>query len=179
MAQRSGACQGCLVFMSSEATNQLDPSFPVNGKVDRKEYTDVRKLLEAATSRRYRWSTATEERARQNRALAVQDAQESQGGCMPKAPQQAPSSSLGTHIQHAGDERSARVCRSEEIRVAASVFLCRLFLIRQSISHPQISMCASCKQPTHNQHTTNTQPINQSTNQPNNKGFFRVDAKVF
>ena len=94
--------------MSSEATNQLDPSFPVNGKVDRKEYTDMRKLLEAATGGRYRWSTATRERARQNRALAVQDAQESQGGCLPQAPQQAPSSSLGTHIQHGGHERSAR-----------------------------------------------------------------------
>ena len=31
--------------MSSEATNQLDPSFPVTGKVGRKAYAALRKLL--------------------------------------------------------------------------------------------------------------------------------------
>ena len=121
--------------MISEATNQLDPSFPVNGKVDRKEYTDMRKLLEVATGGRYRWSTATEEKARQNRALAVQGAQESQGGCLPQAPLARIFSMVAMSEVHA-------VCRSEEIRVAASVFLRRLFLIRQSISRPRISMCA-------------------------------------
>ena len=40
--------------------------------------------------------------------FAVHEAQESQGGCLPTGPQQAPSSSLGTHIQHGGDERCAR-----------------------------------------------------------------------
>ena len=58
-----------MAFISSEATNQLDPQYPHSGKVDRKEYADMRKLLEAATGGRYRWSTATEERARQNRML--------------------------------------------------------------------------------------------------------------
>ena len=55
---------GVLAMVSSEATNQLDPQFPASGRVDKKEYTDIKKLLECATGGPYRWTTATEERAR-------------------------------------------------------------------------------------------------------------------
>ena len=78
--ERIRACLGRVAFMSSEATNQMDPSFPGAGKVDRKEYADIRKLLEAATGGRYRWSTATEERARMKTELDRQCSASSEHG---------------------------------------------------------------------------------------------------
>ena len=128
--------------MSSKATNQLDPSFPVNGKVDRKEYTDMRKLLGAATGGRYRWSTATEERARRNRALAVHRNRRVAACHKPRSRRRL--HLLARIFSMVAMSEVHAVCRSEEIRVAASVFLRRLFLIRQSFSRPRVSMCASC-----------------------------------
>ncbi|CAJ1446118.1 unnamed protein product, partial [Effrenium voratum] len=58
--ERARAWRAHVAFLSAEATNQLSPpTF-----VDKKEYTDMKKLLEAATGGEYRWSTAMEERAR-------------------------------------------------------------------------------------------------------------------
>ena len=65
---------GVLAFVSSEATNQLSPEFPVNGRADKMEYTDMKKLLDCATGGSYRWTTATEERARRQPAGSVQQA---------------------------------------------------------------------------------------------------------
>ena len=52
MAQREGVCKGCFVFLSKEATNQPNASFPVSGNVVCKEDTALRKLLDAATGGR-------------------------------------------------------------------------------------------------------------------------------
>ena len=62
--ERARAWQAHVAFLSSEATNQLSPDFPSSGRIDKKEFVNMKKLLEAATGGEYRWSTATEERAR-------------------------------------------------------------------------------------------------------------------
>ena len=60
---------GTVAFMSSEATNQLAPEYHTTGRIDKKEFTDIKKLLECLTGGRYRWTTATEERQRATRTL--------------------------------------------------------------------------------------------------------------
>ena len=53
--------------MGPEAVNYLSPAYPATGSTDQAKFLDLPKILEAATGGEYKWSTATEMRARRSR----------------------------------------------------------------------------------------------------------------